>query len=276
MILAIPEFLRLSLADFLDIFTIGAIIWLVFNKSRGSSVMSIFLAILLLLITRIIAEALGMNLLSSLLGTLIDVGAIAMIVIFQPEIRRFLMNLGRTAGKSLEKHSILSGLLGYHFQPDLHEKNIAELAEACFEMGASKTGALIVLKHNDSLEEIINTGDKIDAEISKRLIMNLFFKNSPLHDGAVIISGNRISAARCTLPISDRTDMPASYGMRHKAAMGLSEQSDADIIIVSEQNGKLHMARGGKFIPLSNINQLKLLLAEKDKTEEERDERRKD
>ena len=114
---------------------------------------------------------------------------------------------------------------------------VQELSEACRTMSNQKTGALIVIPHEVNLNHIIETGDKIDALINRRLILNLFFKNSPLHDGAVIISGDRVVAARCTLPITERTDIPASFGMRHKAAIGISEESDADIIVVSEETG---------------------------------------
>jgi DNA integrity scanning protein DisA with diadenylate cyclase activity len=127
-------------------------------------------------------------------------------------------------------------------------------------MSEDKTGALIVLEHKTPLDDIINTGDRIDASIHRRLITNLFFKNSPLHDGAMVISGNRIVAARCTLPITERTDIPANYGMRHKAAIGISEVSDADVIVVSEETGNISFIRGGEVTPIQNINELKLLL----------------
>lgn len=128
-------------------------------------------------------------------------------------------------------------------------------------MSDDKTGALIVLPHETSLDNIIETGDRIDAAINRRLIMNLFFKNSPLHDGAVIMQNDRIVAARCTLPITQRNDIPARFGMRHKAAIGISEETDADVIVVSEQTGKVSFVRGGNVTPIKNINELKLLLS---------------
>ena len=127
-------------------------------------------------------------------------------------------------------------------------------------MSATKTGALIVITHKNPLEEVISSGDRIDAGIHRRLIMNLFFKNSPLHDGALVISGDRIVAARCTLPITTRTNIPASYGMRHKAAIGVTEETDADAISVSEETGKISFIKGGVVTPIHNINELKLLL----------------
>ena len=127
-------------------------------------------------------------------------------------------------------------------------------------MSEDKTGALIVIAHKNPLEEVINTGDRIDSGIHRRLIMNLFFKNSPLHDGAIVISGDRIAAARCTLPITERTNIPANFGMRHKAAIGITEESDAEAIVVSEETGKISFVKNGKVTPIQNINELKLLL----------------
>ena len=138
---------------------------------------------------------------------------------------------------------------------------VKEITEACRSMSESKTGALIVLPHKISLEYIIETGDRIDSMVNRRLLMNLFFKNSPLHDGAVIINDGRIVAARCTLPITDRQDLPARYGMRHKAAIGVTEDTDADVIVVSEETGGVSFVHGGVLSPIHNINELKLLLS---------------
>ena len=129
-------------------------------------------------------------------------------------------------------------------------------------MSEDKTGALIVISHKNPLEEVVGTGDRIDAAIHRRLIMNLFFKNSPLHDGALVITGNRITAVRCTLPITENKNIPANYGMRHKAAIGITEESDADVIVVSEETGKISFVRAGQVTPIQNINELKLLLTE--------------
>ena len=142
-------------------------------------------------------------------------------------------------------------------------KSITAIAQACQEMSEQKTGALIIIRQKDLLQSIIDTGDIIDAEISSRLIMNIFFKNSPLHDGAMIIGSNRIIAARCTLPITERTNLPARLGMRHKAAVGISEQCDAMVIVVSEQTGRISFVRGGEIETIDSISRLKLLLSEK-------------
>ena len=262
MILAIFGFLQLSFADILDIFLLALMIFFIFRWIRGTSAMSIFVAIISLYVIRVIVSAFNMRLMTNIMETVLDVGLIALIVIFQPEIRKFLMQLGSRYMNSARGRAILDKLLG----KDRKNMNISgseavnEIAEACRRMSEDKTGALIVIAHKASLEEVINSGDRIDAAIHRRLIMNLFFKNSPLHDGALVISGDRITAARCTLPITERTNIPASYGMRHKAAIGITEETDADAITVSEETGKISFVKGGKVTPISNINELKLLL----------------
>ena len=147
---------------------------------------------------------------------------------------------------------------------------VNEIAEACRAMSADKTGALIVFPRKDSLDFIVETGDIVDAKVTRRLIMNIFFKNSPLHDGAMIISADRIVAARCTLPITGRSDIPAHYGMRHKAAIGISEETDADVVVVSEETGGISFVRGGNIKSINNINELKLLLGAGEGTTEEK------
>lgn len=260
MLLNIFSFLQFSLIDVVDILMVAVIIYFLYKWIRGSSAMNIFLAIIILIITRVVAQALDMKMMSSLLGALLDVGVIALIVIFQPEIRRFLENIGRSAGMPIGKRRWLEKLFPNRNGSALGNGSLAELSEAVEEMASTKTGALIVILRREGLEDIIASGDRIDAEIRSRLVQNIFFKNSPLHDGAMIIGGDRIIAARCTLPISDRIDLPAKYGMRHKAAIGLSERSDASVIVVSEQTGKISFVSAGKIDEIKSINFLKLCL----------------
>lgn len=224
--------------------------------------MSIFVAIISLYVIRVIVSAFNMRLMTNIMETVLDVGVIAVIVIFQPEIRKFLMRLGSRYMNSKQGKAILDRIIGKNRKSTNISGSDAvnNLAEACRKMSEDKTGALIVIAHKASLEEIISTGDRIDAAIHRRLLLNLFFKNSPLHDGAVVISGERIVAARCTLPITERTNIPASYGMRHKAAIGITEETDADAVTVSEETGKISFVKGGIVTPIHNINELKLLL----------------
>ena len=261
MTLAIFGFLNLSLADILDILLVAVLILVIFRWIKGSAAMSIFVAIVSLYVIRILVSTFDMKLTNAMIGTVLDVGVIALIVIFQPEIRRFLIQLGnRYLAQAGKNEGFMAKVFGIK-KKNTDIQSVQEISEACRSMSETKTGALIVIPGTTSLEEIINTGDRIDANIQRRLILNLFFKNSPLHDGAVIISGDRIVAARCTLPITDKNDIPAHYGMRHKAAIGISEQSDAQVIVVSEETGTISYVKGGEITTIQNVNELKLLLS---------------
>ena len=256
-------FIHFTWVDLVDIVLVAAIIYALFRWMRGTSALNIFFAILLLIVMRMLAELLNMKMMSALLGTVIDMGALAIIVIFQPEVRRFLENIGRTAGTTFGTKGFIRNLFLRRNSGLLSTDSVNEIVEACMEMGANKTGALLVIRRGDLLDDIAATGDIVDARVSKRLIMNIFFKNSPLHDGAMIIGGGRIVAARCTLPLTGRTDLPAQYGMRHKAAIGMSEQSDADIVVVSEETGKISMVRNGEILTVTGRNNFSAMLRDK-------------
>ena len=260
-LLASIGFLEISIADILDIILLGLIIFVMFKWIKGTSAMSIFVAIVSLFLTRVLVGAFNMRLMTAIMDMVLDVGVLALIVIFQPEIRKFLIRLGNRYMSSAKGQQLLNRLLGRGGKTGTSSsEEVNDLTEACRRMSEDKTGALIVIAHRTPLDDIISTGDTIDANIHRRLIMNLFFKNSPLHDGAMVISGDRIAAARCTLPITERTDIPASYGMRHKAAIGITEVSDADVIAVSEETGNISFIKGGEVTQINNINELKLLL----------------
>ena len=253
MSLAAFGFLHMTIADLLDIFLMALVIYVIFRWIRGSSAMSIFLVVVSLYVVRVVASALGMKMITTMMETVLDVGLLALVVLFQPEIRRFLITLG---------NRFIAGLLSRGSGKKLSSETVNEVSEAIRSMSESRTGALIVIPNEIPLYDIMATGDKVDARVSRRLIMNIFFKNSPLHDGAMIIEGGRIAAARCTLPITEKMDLPASYGMRHKAAIGVSEQTDADVLVVSEETGAVSYVRSGVVKPIANINELKLILDE--------------
>jgi uncharacterized protein (TIGR00159 family) len=261
MILSALGFLEMSLADILDILLLGLMIFLAFRWLRGSTAMSIFVAIVSLYIIRVVLSAFNMRLMTAIMDMILDVGMLAVIVIFQPEIRKFLIKLGNRYMDTARGRVFMGKFFGRKKNSIENSEAMNDLAEACRRMSEDKTGALIVIAHNNPLEDIIQTGDRLDAAIHRRLIMNLFFKNSPLHDGALVISGDRIVAARCTLPITSRTSIPAHYGMRHKAAIGITEETDADAIVVSEETGNISYVTGGRVTPIQNINELKLLLS---------------
>ena len=263
MALAVFGFLQLSIADILDILLLGLIIFFLFRWIRGSSAMSIFVAIVSLYVIRVLVSAFNMRLMTAIMDMVLDVGMLALIVIFQPEIRKFLIRLGNRYMNSTRGKAILDRITGKVNKKTLASSEaVNDLTEACRRMSEEKTGALIVIAHKNPLEEVISTGDRIDATIHRRLIMNLFFKNSPLHDGALVIASGRIVAVRCTLPITENKNLPANYGMRHKAAIGITEESDAEVVVVSEETGRISFVKGGRVTTIQNINELKLLLTE--------------
>ena len=260
-LLAFLGFLELSIADILDIVLLGLIIFFLFRWIKGTSAMSIFVSIVSLYLIRVIVGAFNMRLMIAILDMILDVGVLALIVIFQPEIRKFLIRLGNRYMSSTRGRKILNRILGKSGKTGVStNEEVNDIAEACRRMSEDKTGALIVIAHNTPLDDIISTGDVIEAKVHRRLLMNLFFKNSPLHDGAVIIAGGKIVAARCTLPITEKKNIPARFGMRHKAAIGITEETDADVIVVSEETGNISFIKGGEVTPIQNINELKLLL----------------
>ena len=259
MVMGIFGFLNLTFIDVLDIILVALIIYVVFRWIRGTSAMSIFVAIISLYVARVVVSAFNMRLMSAILGQLLDVGVIALIVIFLPEIREFLIRFGSRYLMEAGQNGFLGKIFGNKTR-SMAGATVKEVTEACRSMSEQKTGALIVIPHKSPIDFVIETGDRIDAIISKRLIMNIFFKNSPLHDGAMVMSTDHIIAARCTLPITEKTDIPAHYGMRHKAAIGISEVTDVDVIVVSEETGQISFVKEGVITPLSNANELQLLL----------------
>ena len=258
-VLSIFGFMQFGLADVLDIIMVALVIFFVFRWIRDSSALNIFLALIFLLVVEVVVSALNMKMMSALMHTILDVGVIALVVIFQPEIRHFLNRIGGNSAFSRRTRAIVTKIFGVKGKA-MDTSSVNEITEACRTMSAARTGALIVIPHETSLDYIIETGDRIDAVVNRRLILNLFFKNSPLHDGAMIVEGNRIVAARCTLPITSSPNLPPSYGMRHKAAVGISEESDADVIVVSEETGNIVFVHGGVVTEIHNINELKLLI----------------
>jgi uncharacterized protein (TIGR00159 family) len=220
---------------------------------------NIFIAITAIVIFWRLVSALEMELLSKIFGGLISVGFIALIVVFQPEIRRFLLLLGTP--NSL--NTIRSNLFFWRFRQPAHPKlNINEVVKACTNMASKYTGALIVITRNNELNQFIDTGVALNAEVNAAVLENIFFKNAPLHDGAVIIHKNKLKAARCVLPITRNRNFPQNYGLRHRAAVGISEQTDAIALIVSEETGKISYASHGSLHLHLTPEQLKTFLHE--------------
>ncbi|HYI78712.1 MAG TPA: diadenylate cyclase CdaA [Chryseolinea sp.] len=242
-------FLEVGWVDFVDIALVSVLLYQVYKLIRGSIAMNIFLGILALYLVYLIVRAAEMELLATILGQFMGVGVLAMIILFQPEIRKFLLVIGRgTEFRENIFKTIANWRHQYHDDFDVNE-----VIEAVKSLKATKTGALIVFSRDTELKFYAQTGDALDATVNKRLLLSIFNKNSPLHDGAVIIYKGRIKAARCVLPVTENDHLPAHYGLRHRAAVGMSENTDTLILAISEETGRLILARNGKYLRLIKL-----------------------
>lgn len=225
---------------------VATIMYYIYKLIRGTNATSILTGIVLIYFGWVVARALNMELMSGILGDVVSVGLIALIVIFQAEIRKFLQSIGEGGHKTGPLYHIKKLLFPKQTAQHVDiESSINPIVKACGDMSATLTGALIVIKQSGSLEDVVASGVEVDACISDSLIRNIFFKNSPLHDGAMVIEDGRIRAAKCVLP-STKSEVPLSFGMRHRAAMGLSEESDAIVVVVSEETGGIAVAHNGR------------------------------
>ena len=246
-----------GIKDFIDILCVALMLYYIYRLMKESRSLNVFIGILVfILIWLFVSQVIEMRLLGSIMDKLVSVGVIAIIILFQEEIRKFLYNLGT--------HRKVNSIIRLFSSGEKKEKGdmeaIMPVVMACMSMGKSKVGALIVIERLTPLDEVIATGDVIDANINQRLIENIFFKNSPLHDGAMVISKNRIRAAGCILPVSHGFDIPKELGLRHRAAMGISQDSDAIAIVVSEETGRISVAIRGQFHLRLSAEQLESIL----------------
>jgi len=239
-------FLGVRLLDILDILIVAFLLFKVYQLLKNSAAMNIFIGIIAIyLLWWMFVKILKMELLGALLGLFMSVGVLALIVVFQQEVRRFLLIIGSNSFTG--KDSITNKILPWNWSAKKQKSiNVTPIVKACSSMSKNKTGAIIVITRSTDMNFYESTGDIMDAEVSKRLLESIFFKNSPLHDGAVIIENDKIKAARCVLPVTDNTELPAHYGMRHRAAIGITEQTDAISVIVSEETGNISVAIDGK------------------------------
>lgn len=234
-----------GIKDMIDILCVALMLYYLYRLMKESRSLNVFIGIIVFVIIWLfVSQVLEMRLLGSIMDKLVSVGVIAIIIIFQEEIRKFLYSLGA--------HQRMRGFMRLFYSGGRNKKTmdktaIMPIVMACINMSRGKVGALIVIERMVSLDDIIETGDRIDANINQRLIENIFFKNSPLHDGAMVVSKRRIVAAGCILPVSHNTDIPKELGLRHRAALGISQDSDAIAIVVSEETGGISLAIKGEF-----------------------------
>ena len=253
-------FLSFGIKDAIDILLVALVLYYTYRFMRESRTLNIFVGILAFIVTWLfVSRVLEMRLLGAILDQFVGVGALAIIVLFQEEIRKFLYSLG--------EHNKLRKVVNW-FTVRRDEKSVTPreaimpIVMACINMARAKCGALIVIERTTPRDDITATGDTVDAQINQRLIENIFFKNSPLHDGAMVISHRRIKAAGCILPVSHDFDIPRELGLRHRAAMGISQASDAVAIVVSEETGRISVAIKGQFRLRLSAENLEALLTE--------------
>lgn len=240
--LLLESFIAINWIDMIDVLLVALLIYQLYYLVKGTVAVNILIGIILFYILWLVVKGLNMQLFGSILGKFIDVGFIALLIVFQQELRRFLLFIGTS--EIFTKGKLGKGIFDFKWQVSkAKELDINAIVKACKNMSENKTGALIIITRNNELKFYANTGDVIDAKVSVRMIESIFYKNSPLHDGAIIISGNTIVAARCVLPVTENTNFPAHLGMRHRAAVGITENTDALAIIVSEQTGEISFSQ---------------------------------
>lgn len=253
---------HITIPDIIDIFLVALILFQLYRLIRGTAALSIFLGIFFIYLFWLVVKALNMELISALLGQVIGVGVIALIIVFQQEVRRFLLVIGNKYISS-NRFSFSRFFSLVRKEPG-SPRDAEEIVKACERLASTKTGALIVIGRKSSLDLYSEGGEILKAQISAELLETIFFKNTPLHDGAVLIESGQILAARCPLPTTEQLALPPRFGMRHRAAIGMSEHSDALIVVLSEETGYISVVDTGEIRENISPNDLRnILLMEK-------------
>ena len=249
------EFLEIGFIELIDIALVAVLIYQLYKLVKGTVAINIFIGLAAIYLLWKVVSAFNFQLLSEILGQFIGVGVIILVIVFQQELRKFLMMIGK--GKVMKN----KGLFKFNFSVE-HENylNTHAISKACEDMAKTKTGAIMVVTQMDDLAVFTEGGVEMNAEISIPIIESIFYKNSPLHDGAVIIRNNKIISSRCVLPVSNNEDFPGHLGMRHRAAVGITEESDAVAIIVSEETGEITYVKDGELFTKRTPVQLEKFL----------------
>jgi len=256
--LEIFDTISFSVTDVIDVVLVAILLYYFYKLVKGTVAINIFVGIVIIYLIFKVTQALQMSLFSSILGGFINVGMFALIVVFQQEIRKFLLMIGSSNFANRKKFFKQLKFL----KTEVSEINIDDIVDACTKMGSTKTGALIVIERHNNLDVIANTGDEMNIAVTQPIIESIFFKNSPLHDGAVIISENIIKATRVILPVSNEKSIPQRFGLRHRAAVGVTEKTDALALVVSEETGQISYVKNGEFVMFENTDLLKNMLKE--------------
>jgi len=247
------KFWDFGIIDFIDVFLVAILLYYIYKLVKGTVAINIFIGIIVIYAVWKLTDFLKMSMLHNIFDGFMKVGIIALIVVFQPEIRKFLLMVGSTnlgrKGKFFSRMKFLKNEIET-------ETNVDAIITACSKMGATLTGALIVLERNNNLDFLISTGDDMNINVTQPIIESIFFKNSPLHDGAIIISNNVVKATRVILPVNNEKKIPERFGLRHRAAIGITEKTDALAIVVSEESGQISYIKNGEFIIYKDAHDL--------------------
>jgi diadenylate cyclase len=239
------DLLNFNVLDIIDIILVAFLLYYVYKLIKGTVAINIFFGIVIFYLFYLLVDVLQMSMLSNILGGFMSVGIIALIVVFQPEIRKFLLMIGST---NLSKSGSLMKRFNFIKAQPNNTSDAEVIVKACTKMGSTKTGALIVIERNNNLDFLVETGDDMKIAVTQPILESIFFKNSPLHDGAIIISNNVIKATRVILPVNNEKTIPSRFGLRHRAAIGITEKTDALTLVVSEETGQLSYVNNGEFV----------------------------
>ena len=247
------SFFDIRITDIIDIVLVAFLLYYLYNLVKGTVAIKILVGLIIVYAIFVITQLLEMELLSKIIGGFLGVGMFALVVVFQPEIRKFLLLVGST---NISARRMLTRRFQFAGASSKPRTNIDAIVGACKKMSASKTGALIVFQRNNQLNFVKDTGDEMDIEVNQPIIESIFYKNSPLHDGAIIIEENKITATRVILPVSNDRKIPSRFGLRHRAAVGITEKTDAVSLIVSEENGQISYVKDGGFVFFDDVDDL--------------------
>jgi len=253
------SFLEFSFLDAIDITLVALLLFYVYRLIKGTVAINIFIGIIVVYLIWELTKALHMDVLSSILGKFISVGVFALIVVFQQEIRKFLLMIGST---KFFTDSKLMQNFNFSQSSAKSTTNVEAIVRACNKLATTKTGVLLVFERKNNLDFVKNTGDEMNITLTQPILESIFYKNSPLHDGAAIVEGNAITATRVILPVSNSKSIPNRFGLRHRAAIGVTEKTDAVALIVSEETGKISYVKNGEFVLFNDTDELSGLLSE--------------
>ena len=252
-------FIEFKITDIIDIVLVALLLFYVYKLVRGTVAINIFIGIVIVWVIWRLTDLLEIKMINSIVGGFMNIGLIALIIVFQQEIRKFLLMLGST---SFSNKWIIKNFKFVKQPPHNSSNDVKTILAACYKLAETKTGVLLVIERDNSLDFVANSGDKMNIEVSQPIIESIFYKNSPLHDGAAIIVDNYIIATRVILPVSDQRSIPQRFGLRHRAAVGITEKTDALALVVSEESGLISYIKNGEFVLFNDRLDLERILNE--------------